>query len=111
VDLARATALAPHLRNLYALHLGPVERPPSLMGLTARQVEVATMAVGGATNRQIAAALFITVDTVKKHLSSVYSAVGCTSRTQLAAAWHNARPSFNHSVDTGLDMTRFPTPA
>jgi hypothetical protein len=47
------------------------------------------MVVSGATNRQIAAALFITVDTVKKHLSSVYGVAGCTSRTQLAAARRN----------------------
>jgi DNA-binding NarL/FixJ family response regulator len=46
--------------------------------------------VNGATNRQIAQALFITVDTVKKHLTSVYDASGCTNRTELAAKWHTS---------------------
>jgi DNA-binding CsgD family transcriptional regulator len=91
MDLARAAALAPHLGNLFALHLGCAEQLPEITGLTVRQAEVARMVVSGATNRQIAAALFITVDTVKKHLSSVYSVTGCTSRTQLAAARRNGR--------------------
>lgn len=89
-DMARATALMPHLANFFTLHTAPGGASP-VSGLTARQTEIAQMAVNGATNRQIAQALFISVDTVKKHLTSVYHAAGCTSRTELAARWYATR--------------------
>lgn len=92
LDLARATTLAPHLSNLYTLQIRPAEPPAVAADLTPRQAEVAAMAANGATNAQIAAALFITVDTVKKHLSAVYATAGCTSRAQLTALWHTRRP-------------------
>ena len=55
--------------------------------LTPREWDVADLAAQGLTNRQIADRLFIGVDTVKKHLSRVFTATGCTSRAQLAARY------------------------
>ena len=52
--------------------------------LTPREWDVADLAAQGLTNRQIAARLFIGVDTVKKHLTRVLAATSCGSRTQLA---------------------------
>ncbi|MEV5240381.1 helix-turn-helix transcriptional regulator [Streptomyces cinnamoneus] len=90
-ELARIAAVAPHLSNLFALHAqAAVLRPPGYDRLTPRQAEVARMAVCGASNQQIAAALYISVDTVKKHLTAAYRALGCTRRTQLAALWNSA---------------------
>lgn len=96
LDLARLTALAPHLVNLFVLHNhSAAPRSPGHSGLTRRQAEVAQMAALGASNQQIAAALHISVDTVKKHLTAAYAALGCTTRTQLAALWSRRRePSF-----------------
>jgi DNA-binding CsgD family transcriptional regulator len=44
------------------------------------------MAAGGESNREIAAALFITVRTVENHLSRGYRKLGIRSRGELAAA-------------------------
>lgn len=61
--------------------------------LTPREQEVAELAAKGLTNRQIAARLFITVDTVKKHLTRVFAQTGCTSRAQLAARYGTSQAS------------------
>jgi len=53
--------------------------------------KVAELVAQGLTNRQIADKLFIGVDTVKKHLSRVLAAAGCTSRTLLAARYADNR--------------------
>ncbi|MFT3866751.1 MAG: AAA family ATPase [Solirubrobacterales bacterium] len=53
-------------------------------GLTEREREVCALVVGGATNAQVAAALFISPRTVEHHLHSIYRKVGVRSRSQLA---------------------------
>jgi DNA-binding CsgD family transcriptional regulator len=53
--------------------------------LTPREQDIAELAAKGLTNRHIADRLFISVDTVKKHLTRVFAETGCTSRAQLAA--------------------------
>jgi len=54
--------------------------------LTAGERRVATLAAQGQTNRQIAAALYITVRTVENHLASCYRKIGIGSRRELAGA-------------------------
>jgi DNA-binding CsgD family transcriptional regulator len=54
--------------------------------LTPTERQVAGLVVAGATNKEVAARLFMSVATVKTHLTRVYTKVGVTSRTQLAAA-------------------------
>jgi DNA-binding NarL/FixJ family response regulator len=54
--------------------------------LTAREVRVALLAARGASNKEIAAALFLSPKTVERHLSAVYRKRGFRSRTELAAA-------------------------
>jgi DNA-binding NarL/FixJ family response regulator len=54
--------------------------------LTSSELRVARMAAGGATNRQIAEALFITLRTVETHLTSSYAKLGIASRRELATA-------------------------
>jgi DNA-binding NarL/FixJ family response regulator len=53
--------------------------------LTAREVRVASLAARGSSNKEIAAALFLSPKTVERHLSSVYRKRGFRSRTELAA--------------------------
>jgi DNA-binding NarL/FixJ family response regulator len=47
---------------------------------------VADLAAQGASNRQIAQALFVTTKTVEVHLTSVYRKLDIGSRVQLAGA-------------------------
>lgn len=51
--------------------------------LTAREYEVLRQVCGGAANREIAAALFISENTVKKHVNSIFRKLAVTSRAQL----------------------------
>jgi LuxR family maltose regulon positive regulatory protein len=53
--------------------------------LSPRELEVLRLVATGATNPQIAAQLFIAVDTVKKHLSNIFGKLGVKNRTQAAA--------------------------
>ncbi len=54
--------------------------------LTQREREIADMAAAGASNREIAAKLVLSVRTVDNHLQNAYSKLGVTSREDLAQA-------------------------
>jgi len=45
---------------------------------------VALLVARGATNREAAAALFLTTKTIEFHLSQIYRKLGLRSRTELA---------------------------
>jgi DNA-binding CsgD family transcriptional regulator len=53
-------------------------------GLTAAERRVAELVAEGRTNREVAAALFLTERTVASHLTHVYAKLGIRSRTELA---------------------------
>jgi LuxR family maltose regulon positive regulatory protein len=55
-----------------------------LQPLSTREHEVLILLAAGRSNRAIAEELFITVDTVKRHISHVFDKIGVTSRTQAA---------------------------
>ena len=55
--------------------------PPSYpAGLSAREVEVLTLVAQGLTNAQIAQQLFISPNTVNRHLNSIYRKLDVNSR-------------------------------
>ena len=54
-------------------------------GLTAREAEVLAHVARGATNREAAAALYLSVKTVERHLLNAYAKLGVRSRTEAAA--------------------------
>lgn len=60
----------------------PAEHAPVLASLSAREREVLTALVRGASNAQIAKDLWISEATVKTHISSVLGKVGAASRVQ-----------------------------
>jgi DNA-binding NarL/FixJ family response regulator len=60
-------------------------RAPSGDELTPTERRVAELVAEGRTNKDVAAALFVTVRTVESNLTRVYSKLGVRSRTELAA--------------------------
>ena len=53
--------------------------------LTVREVEVLSCVAAGQTNREVAAALFISEKTVARHLSNIFTKLAVSSRTEAAA--------------------------
>ena len=74
----------PLLRDLLEHHALPVlgEAEQIVDRLTERERQVLQLAAEGLANKQIAAALEISENTVKFHLSSLYTKLGVTSRTE-----------------------------
>ncbi|MBX4379008.1 LuxR C-terminal-related transcriptional regulator, partial [Mycobacterium tuberculosis] len=59
--------------------------------LTPQESAVATLVAAGRTNAQAAEELFLSVKTVQYHLTRIYSKLGVSGRTELAA--HVSRSS------------------
>jgi non-specific serine/threonine protein kinase len=57
-------------------------------GLTPRELEVLRLVAAGRSNREVADALSISVDTVKRHLSNVLAKLDLPSRSALTAYAH-----------------------
>jgi non-specific serine/threonine protein kinase len=57
-------------------------------GLTGRELEVLRLVAQGHTNRKVAAALFISVPTVKRHLTTIFAKLGVSSRAAATAYAH-----------------------
>lgn len=86
--LARRHVLAEVEVVLDAAAAVPVPSPPDTAhgtGLTPREVEVLHLVVAGRSNREIADALFISVPTVKRHLSTILGKLGVPSRVAATA--------------------------
>jgi len=67
---------------------GPGAQPPqadmrSLLLLTNRETEVVAILAQGLTNKEIAKALNVSAETVKKHLQNIFAKLGVHRRTQV----------------------------
>jgi DNA-binding CsgD family transcriptional regulator len=58
--------------------------PTAAERLTAQELQVALAVAAGRTNREAAAALFLSPKTIEYHLHNAYRKLGVRSRTQLA---------------------------
>ena len=63
---------------------GPPNSQPSTEPLSDRELEVVRLVAAGASNREIAAELFIAEGTVKNHLTAILGKLGARDRTQAA---------------------------
>lgn len=69
-------------------HLAPRSPSTHHSGLTAREIEVAELVGRGLTNAEICATLFISLGTVKSHLTALQSKLNSRNRVEVAAwAW------------------------
>lgn len=63
---------------------------PLVQPLSERELDVVRSVARGRTNQEIAAELFISVSTVKSHLSGIQHKLGVRNRVEIAAwAWEN----------------------
>ncbi|MES1026583.1 response regulator transcription factor [Gloeocapsa sp. BRSZ] len=77
---------------------GQPKPPPGLKELTAREREVLRMIAAGASNKEIAAALFLSEGTVRNHISHILARLDLRDRTQAAivantfSSWLEPKP-------------------
>ena len=71
---------------------GPRAEAPGGDELTPGELKIALLVAQGLTNREVAAALFLSPKTVEHHLSSIYRKLDVRSRTQLARLFAEERP-------------------
>jgi DNA-binding NarL/FixJ family response regulator len=62
----------------------PAEHPASRYGLTRREMQMVASIVEGSSNREIAQKFKVREDTVKHHLTSIFSKLGVSTRLELA---------------------------
>ena len=65
--------------------LSDQERAKDLELLTPHELDVLRMVAAGATNREVAEHLFLSVDTVKSHLEAIYRTLEVSDRAQAVA--------------------------
>ncbi len=73
-------------------------------GLTDREREVASLLLQGRSGRDIAAGLFVSLKTVKTHVTNIYRKAGVKGRWQLIAAAENAGRGIAADVRPGAGV-------
>jgi DNA-binding NarL/FixJ family response regulator len=85
--------ISPQITLRLLRHLAPAKpktvRPP-VVPLSEREIEVVGAIAKGSTNTEIATNLFISLSTVKSHLTSIQNKLGVRNRVEIAAwAWES----------------------
>lgn len=91
----REMTLEHAVAEVVAMSIKPTRPPASgtrTISLTRREQEVADLIARGLSNRQIAAALFISEHTVESHVEHILNKLGVNARTQIAV-WASASRS------------------
>ena len=70
-----------------------LERFCRTRGLTAREGAILELILRGKSNAQIEKELFISIHTVKNHITNIHQKLGVRSRWQLISLFHAARPA------------------
>jgi DNA-binding NarL/FixJ family response regulator len=84
--------MGPSLEQAQALKSGrPQAKPDEPVypdGLSAREVEVLVLLTAGKGNQQIADELFISGNTVARHINHIFDKIAVTNRTEAAGYAH-----------------------
>ena len=82
-----ATGYASELWEAFGPVSGPAPVPAQLLiePLSAREIEVLKLIEAGLSNQEIASKLFISVTTVKRHISNIYAKLDVKTRTQVVS--------------------------
>jgi len=72
------------LTESFGVAPGTTERASDDLGLTGREREILGHVAAGKSNRQIAAELWLSEQTIKYHLTNLYRKIGVSSRTEAA---------------------------
>jgi DNA-binding CsgD family transcriptional regulator len=78
------------LRHLRELNVRTWRRAAGRSQLTDREMEVARLVASGASNPEIASALFLSRKTVERHVSNILAKLGARNRTELASSLPSA---------------------
>ena len=88
--------LRPHLGRI-RINAESRRRMDATPGLTPREAEVLGWVARGKTNAEIGVALFISAQTVRKHLENIFNKLGVRTRTA-AAAYASSRFALDHGL-------------
>lgn len=83
--VALLEVLAPHLGLLLHRAAGRVAAPFPVSGLTPRELEILSLVAEGRTNGELARILWISPNTVRKHLENAFDKLGVHTRTAAVA--------------------------
>ena len=78
--------------------------PGRTEGLTDREAEVLALITQGLSNKEIAARVYLSINSIKTYIRSAYRKIDASSRTQ-AAIWgleHGFKPDSLRTVDPAL---------
>lgn len=103
-DRALLTLLRPHL---YHTHIEVLRRRRGIPKLTERQWQLLQLVDGGLSNTQIARRLFITENTVRKHLENIFERLQVQNRTAALARAFPER-ALPDRPDEHLDRSNVP---
>jgi len=82
------------------------DRMGTLAGLSTREVEVLALITQGLSNKEIAAKLVVSVNTLKSHIRQAYRKIDVTTRSQ-AVSWaitHGFAPPDENSLESGASV-------
>ena len=113
--LSKALSASDLVSALEAVHAGEVvvstsplrartsselDWPGRREGLTDREAEILALITQGKSNREIAALVYLSVNTIKTYIRTLYRKIGVTSRTQ-AVIWgaHNGFMPDHHRIE------------
>ncbi len=90
-DPILSPAITRRLMQKMAAGAGTAERAVAMLaGLSPRESDVVRLIANGRSNAEIAAELFLSVATVKAHITHILTKLDLTNRTQIALLAHDA---------------------